>query len=233
MRHLSTASEGAQGLSQELFRARLDALIDLSHPLAKLAREMPWAEIESAVSRTLPPAPAGAGRSALPIRLMVGLLYLKHAYNLSDEATCERWFENCYWQYFTGEVYIQTRLPCDPSSFTRWRNRLGEAGLKELLAQTLEAATGLRAVKPRSNSIPTRPRGGSQLAADNEYRSWVRGHRCFDRRASVRDRVSRTGRSQTCADVFGSVVTGVNGHGCVTFTSQPHRKWGDYPVPTS
>ena len=28
---------------------------------------------------------------------MAGLLYLKHAYNLSDEATCERWLENCYW----------------------------------------------------------------------------------------------------------------------------------------
>jgi IS5 family transposase len=52
-------------------------------------------------------APAGAGRPALPIRLMAGLLYLKHAYNLSDEATCERWLESCYWQYFTGEVYFQ------------------------------------------------------------------------------------------------------------------------------
>ena len=47
MRHLSTASEGADALSQELFRARLDALIDLSHPLAKLARVMPWAEIDT------------------------------------------------------------------------------------------------------------------------------------------------------------------------------------------
>ena len=106
MRHLSTASEGAEAVSQELFRARLNALIDLSHPLAKLTRAMPWTEIEGAVSATLPPAPAGAGRPALPIRLMAGLLYLKHAYYLSDEATCERWLENCYWQYFTGEVYF-------------------------------------------------------------------------------------------------------------------------------
>jgi len=71
---------------------------------------------------------------------MAGLLYLEPTYNLSDEATCERWLENCYWHYFTGEVYFQTRLPCDPSSFTRWRNRLGEAGLEELLAKTIEAA---------------------------------------------------------------------------------------------
>jgi IS5 family transposase len=77
---------------------------------------------------------------------MAGLLYLKHAYNLSDEATCERWLENCYWQYFAGEVYFQTRLPCDPSSFTRWRQRLGEAGMEELLSQTVEAAKAMRAV---------------------------------------------------------------------------------------
>ena len=84
-------------------------------------------------------------RAADPFNV-AGLLYIKHAYNLSDEATCERWLENCYWQYFTGEVYFQTRLPCDPSSFTRWRNRLGEAGLEELLAQTIEAAKTMRAV---------------------------------------------------------------------------------------
>jgi IS5 family transposase len=148
MRHLSTASEGAEAMSQELFRARLDALIDLSHPLAKLTRSMTWAEIEGAVSTMLPPAPADAGRPALPIRLMAWLLYLKHAYNLSDEATCERLLENCYWKCFTGDVYFQTRLPCDPSSFTRWRNRLGEAGLEELLAQTIEAAKTMRAVTP-------------------------------------------------------------------------------------
>jgi hypothetical protein len=73
-------------------------------------------------------------------------LYLKHSYNLSDEATCERSLENCYWQHFTGEVYFHARLSCEPSSFTRWRQRLGEAGMEELLAQTIEAAKAMRAV---------------------------------------------------------------------------------------
>jgi IS5 family transposase len=109
---------------------------------------MPWAETDVAVSATLPTAPVGAGRPALPIRLIAGLLYLKHAHNLLDEVSCERWLENCYWQYFTGEGYFQTRLPYDPSYFTRWRNRLGEAGLEELLAQTIAAAKRMRAVTP-------------------------------------------------------------------------------------
>ena len=59
------------------------------------------------------------------MRLIAGLLYLKHAYDLSDEAVCERWLENPYWQFFTGEVVFQTRLPCDASSLTRWRQLAG------------------------------------------------------------------------------------------------------------
>ena len=39
--------------------------------------------------------------SAGEIRLMCSLLYLKHAFNLSDEETCERWAENVVWQYFS------------------------------------------------------------------------------------------------------------------------------------
>ncbi|MBM4231077.1 MAG: hypothetical protein FJ184_10065 [Gammaproteobacteria bacterium] len=63
-------------MSQELFRAKLDALIDLSHPLAKLTRAMPWAEIDVAVSATLRPAPVGAGRPALRIRFCASILQL-------------------------------------------------------------------------------------------------------------------------------------------------------------
>ena len=89
----------------------------------------------------------GPGRRPLPARLVLGLLYLKHAYDLSDEAVCARWLENPYYQYFCGEVFFQTRLPCDPSSLTRYRKRLGEAGVEELLAQTIEAAKRLKAVR--------------------------------------------------------------------------------------
>ena len=33
----------------DFFRARLDAMIDLRHPLAVLATRMPWAQIESSL----------------------------------------------------------------------------------------------------------------------------------------------------------------------------------------
>ena len=76
MRRSETASEKGEARADELFRSRLDSQIDLRHPLAQLAGRMPWAELEDALSATLPPAPVGGGRPALPVRLMAGLLYL-------------------------------------------------------------------------------------------------------------------------------------------------------------
>ncbi|HHQ68981.1 MAG TPA: transposase [Halothiobacillaceae bacterium] len=52
--------------------------------------------------------------------------------------------ENPYWQYFCGEVFFQTRLLCDPSLLTRYRKRLGGAGVEELLAQTVSAVKDLK-----------------------------------------------------------------------------------------
>jgi IS5 family transposase len=131
----------------DLFRNRLDQQIDLRHPMCRLASVMPWEVLTSNLSRGLPAEPRAGGRPALSLRLMTGLLYLKHAYDLSDEALCARWLENPYWQFFCGEVFFQTGFPCDPTSLTRFRHRLGEAGVEELLAQTIEAAKTLNAVK--------------------------------------------------------------------------------------
>ncbi len=50
--------------------------------------------------------------------------------------------------FFTGEMYLlQTKLPIDPSSLTRWRKRLGKADVEELLAETIEAAKGANVIK--------------------------------------------------------------------------------------
>ena len=152
MRQRPVAADSAAAHVDDLFRSRLENQIDLRHPLAQLAGRMPWPELEGALSPTLPADPVGGGRPALPVRLMAGLLYLKHAYDLSDEEVCVRWLENPYWQFFTGEVVFQTQLPCNPSSLTRWRQRLGEAGMEELLAQTIAAARSMKAVDARELS---------------------------------------------------------------------------------
>ena len=75
---------------------------------------------------------------------------MQHAYDLSDEEVVWAWVENPYWQVLTGETYLQKEPPIDPSSLTRWRQQLGEAGMEELLAQTIDAAKRALMIKPAS-----------------------------------------------------------------------------------
>jgi transposase, IS5 family len=88
-----------------------------------------------------------AGRPRLPMRLMVALLYLKHAYNLSDDAVIERWAQDVYFQFFSGQEYFEARFPCDKAQLSRFRKGLGEAGVEELLKTTIEASVAMGAVK--------------------------------------------------------------------------------------
>jgi IS5 family transposase len=81
--------------------------------------------------------------------LIAGLHYLKHTYGLSDEQVVQRWSENPYWQYFCGETYFQHELPLNPSSLTRWRQRLGDTGMESLLGATIDAAIESKAVTLR------------------------------------------------------------------------------------
>ena len=58
-----------------------------------------------------------------------------------------RWAENPYWQHFCGETFFQHRQPIDPSSLTRWRNRISEEGVEWVLTGTIEAGKRSGAVK--------------------------------------------------------------------------------------
>ena len=133
--------------ADDLFRARLSNQLDLRHPLIRLAGLIDWESFETTFGSLYHET---AGRPGKPMRLMVGLTYLKHTYNLSDEQVCERWVENPYWQFFCGFDYLQHQLPIDPSSLTRWRERIGPSGMEQLLAATIEAALAAGVVKPSS-----------------------------------------------------------------------------------
>jgi IS5 family transposase len=119
-----------------LFTSRLEQILNDRHPLYKLAKTIDWPEFDNVFGKLYDP---GFGRPAKPTRLMVGLHYLKYTYNLSDEAVIEMWIENPYWQYFCGEQYFQHEFPIDPTSMTKWRNRIKGAGMEKLLEQTIIA----------------------------------------------------------------------------------------------
>lgn len=129
----------------DLWRSRLDQILNMDHPLVKLARTIDWRFLEGQLGEVYDDDP---GRPPLPTRLMAGLAILKSMHNLSDEALCERWLENPYYQLLCGEAFFQHRLPFDRSSLTRWRLRMGEARLLALLQESLAAATRLGAAKP-------------------------------------------------------------------------------------
>lgn len=121
----------------EMFRMWLANMIDLDHPLAKLAQKIDWERFDAAWGRFYHEK---KGRPGLPTRLMAGLHLLKHIEGISDEEVCARWVENPYWQFFCGEEYFRHKLVCDRSSMSRWRRRIGAAELELLLAETIRLA---------------------------------------------------------------------------------------------
>ena len=119
--------------TDDFFRSRIDHMIDLRHPLAVLASRMPWQAIEARVAQvfsrkgragvTMPdldlfgeqvqraPVSKNAGRPRIQLRIMISLLYLKHAFNESDEGVVARWADTPRWQFFSGCAYYEDRPP--------------------------------------------------------------------------------------------------------------------------
>lgn len=120
-------------LQQNLFKTRLTELINMEHPLVKLANEISWDKMEAEFEKLF----SQGGRPSIAIRKIAGMLLLKEMFKESDESVVERWIENVYWQYFTGETFFQTEQPFDPSNFVHFRKRIGERGLEFLLGQSV------------------------------------------------------------------------------------------------
>jgi len=139
-------AESAQGEAQgELYQARLSWLLDQSHPLYGLAEAIDWEFFAKEFGVLYVEQ---KGRPGLPMRLLVGLHYLKHLYDVSDERVVAGFVENPYWQYFCGEEFFRHELPCDPTSLVRWRKRIGPSGMEKLLQETIAAAQRQQALKP-------------------------------------------------------------------------------------
>lgn len=128
----------------DLFRLRLDQFIDMKHELVLLAEKIDWSAFEEKFGQFYIDK---KGRPGAPTRLMVGLHYLKYAFEESDESVLSEFVENPYWQYFCGYEYFQTSAPIDPSSLTRFRKRIGSAGVEHFLQELLHTAQRIGALK--------------------------------------------------------------------------------------
>jgi len=119
----------------DLFRARLDQIINMKHELVQLAGKLDWDWLDGEIA----PLYSDKGRPGIETRFVIGLLLLKHVFALSDEEVCERWVYDPYFQYFTGEEFFQHVFPHERSDLSHWRKRLGEK-LELLLAESLRVA---------------------------------------------------------------------------------------------
>lgn len=151
--------------SDDLFRSRLDQIINMRHELVLLSDRIDWTSLDNQME----PLFSLTGRPAIPSRMMIGLHLLKQMFSLSDEEVCSRWVNDPYFQYFCGETFFQHRFPIERSSMTHWRKRVGDDFCKRLLQERLRVAFDSKAlqvkhlkrvvvdttVQPKAVSFPT------------------------------------------------------------------------------
>jgi IS5 family transposase len=130
----------------DLFRARLDQIINMKHELVQLAGKLDWDWLDDQIA----PLYSDQGRPGIETRFVIGLFLLKHIFALSDEEISERWVYDPYFQCFTGEAFFQHAFPHERSDLSHWRNRLGDK-LELLLAESLRIAHQTGAL--RSNDL--------------------------------------------------------------------------------
>ena len=116
----------------------LEDMLSHEHPLFQLSNKINWERFENAFS---PLYCSTNGRPAHAIRLMYGLLILKHLRNVSDELVVSQWSENAYYQYFCGGLEFMPKQPCDASELVHFRNRIGEEGMELILAESIRVNT--------------------------------------------------------------------------------------------
>ena len=119
--------------SPSLFSSLSD-MLNQTHPLYKLADKIDWEKFDMAFR---PLYCQHNGRPSKPIRLMCGLLILKHLRNLSDESVVEQWSENAYYQYFCGMQEFIPSAPCASSELVHFRHRIGEKGIELIFQESI------------------------------------------------------------------------------------------------
>ncbi len=112
----------------------LEETLNQKHPLYILSNRVDWELFDREFG---PLYCQDNGRPPKPIRLMVGLVILKHLRNISDEGIVEQRAENLYYQYFCGQQEFSSCEPCDASELVHFRKRIGEPGAELILKESI------------------------------------------------------------------------------------------------
>lgn len=126
-----------EGVETRMCTVKLEDILDKKNGLYQLANRLNWDFLTNELG---PYYAEGPGRPGIPVRVIVGLHYLKYLENESDESVVQKFCENPYWQYFCGMETFQHRLPCHPTTLVKWRKKIGEKGVEKLLSHTIDTA---------------------------------------------------------------------------------------------
>lgn len=119
----------------DLFKTPLIQIIRENHELVCLAHKIDWDKLEDELASFYN---RDNGRPSLPIRTVASIILLKRIYDESDESVLDRWVENPYWQYFSGEVNFQHEPPFDRTELIKFRKRIGDRGASILLKVSID-----------------------------------------------------------------------------------------------
>ena len=192
---------------RQLFGAELCELLNPEHPLYVLAGQIDWQQFDVAIDDCYAEE---LGRPGVNTWLMVGLMYLKHAFNESDESVVARWVENPYWQIFCGRQYMEHELPIDSSMMSKWRKRVGAERLENLLEITIHTALAMKAIKPQELekvNVDTTVQEKA-IAFPTDARLYHKMRNALVRRAKqldirLRQSYRFTGKKRVCSNITG------------------------------
>ena len=136
-----------------------------SNRWARLAKLMPWAEVERCYAESL--AGTGMGAPAKTGRVAYGALVIKERLGASDEETAEQIGENPYLQYFLGLEEFHDGPLFEASMMVHFRSRFSEAHHRrineKLIAQSTPKLNCTEERTDDSDDAPPRSNSGKLL----------------------------------------------------------------------
>lgn len=129
-------------------KPKLLDFIDPNRPLARVTRELDWAEVVG-----LFPEATQEGLSAGKIWILASMIILGELTGLSEGEVLSRWPENPYWQSFSGLAQFQWVPPVTQAECLNFRRHL----TTERAARLAKIAKSIREAKPVDASLQSSP----------------------------------------------------------------------------
>ena len=141
-----TKTDSSKPVQSELFKVLLRDLVAPGHELVLLRDAIDWKRFDETMKESYC---ENNGRPSVPVQMMAGLTFLKYMYDISDQDVLNNWCENSYWQYFCGGEFFEHEPPTNQSTMSRWRSRLGEKNVEEMIFETIASALRNKVVKAK------------------------------------------------------------------------------------